>query len=218
MLHKAAAFVSSDAVSVVIRKEVTGDSDDTDGKGPPEIRPASPADVLALVETDTLPDVDANELWERRLRQHILATIGVDGCYVADNAGVQPAFMQYLFTAHDNERLRANFAGLFPVLAADEAMVEFLYVAPEVRNPGFIVKSLLRVTDEARRKGATSVISFIDPSNTGALFVNHLAGFQADLVRRNRSRLLRRTYSFEDWPSGMSRSLSDIASGRVSIS
>jgi hypothetical protein len=96
-------------------------------------------------------------------------------------------------------------------------MVEFLYVAPESRNPGYSVDCLLQVTDEARRRAAASVISFIDPSNKGALFVNHLAGFRAHSVRRSKRRFFRITYSFEKWPVGTPQSLIDVASAKAKI-
>lgn len=218
LVSKAANLLYSDIASIVIRKDLTVDPGAEEGKRQPQIRPASWADVQSLVGTDQKQDIDADELWERRLRRHIAATMGVDGCFVADVAGIGPSFMQYLFTAGDNERLHSNFHGLFPVLAADEAIVEFLYVAPKSRNPGFAVNCLLQVTDEARRRGAASVISFISPTNKGALFVNHLAGFRAQSVRRSKRRFFRRTYSFENWPAGTSQNLIDLASARAKIS
>jgi GNAT superfamily N-acetyltransferase len=218
LVRKAVDLVYSDTAGIVIWKDLTGDPGAADGKRQPPIRPASSADVLSLVGTDQQQDADADELWQRRLRRNIAATMGLDGCYVADRAGNGPSFMQYLFTAVDNDRLKSNFPGLFPVLAADEAMVEFLYVAPESRNAGFAVNCLLQVTDEARRRGAASVISFIRPTNKGALFVNHLAGFRAQSVRRSKRRFFRRTYSFEPWPPGTSQSLVDLASARAKIS
>ena len=218
LVHKAADLVYSESASVLIRRDLTGDPGAARGERQPRVRSASLPDVLALVGTDRSEDVDADELWERRLRRHIAATMGVGGCFVADVAGSGPSFMQYLFTAEDNDRLQSNFDGLFPVLAADEAMVEFLYVAPGSRNPGFIVDGLLQVIDEARSRAAASVISFIDPTNRGALFVNHLAGFRAHSVRRTRRRFLRRTYFFQDWPADTSRSLTDLARGQTEIS
>ena len=215
--RRAASLVRSESASVVVHKELSQDSGATDPRRQPPIRPASLEEVLALVATPPRAGLDADELWERRLRQHIATTMGVDGCFVADAADAHPAFMQYLFTADDNDRLRSSFSGLFPMLGANEAMVEFLYIAPASRNPGFAVSCLQQVTDEARRLGATSVVSCIDPGNAGALFVNHLAGFRARSVRRNRVRLFRRTYSFEDWPADTSRSLIDVASGKVRI-
>ena len=217
LFRKAADLMYSESAGIVIRKDLTGDPDAAEGKRQPQIRPASLADVLSLVGTSREEGLDADEVWQRRLRRHIAATLGVDGCLVADLADIGPSFMQYLFTARDNERLQSGFPGLFPVMAADEAIVEFLYVAPEARNPGFAVNCLLQVAEEARRRAATSVISFIEPTNKGALFVNHLAGFRAQSVRRTKRRLLRRTYSFEDWPADTPRSLSDLARAQAKI-
>ena len=218
LIREVKSLLYSDTVGVEVRKDLTGNPGEAHRERQPPIRPASLTDVLSLVETEGQLDVDANELWERRLRRHIVAEIGVEGCFVADVADIGPSFMQFLFTAKDNDRLQSNFPGLFPVLAADEAMVEFLYVAPAARQPGVAVNGLLQVADEAQRQGANSVVSFIDPANKGALFVNHLAGFRAQSVRRSKKRFFRSSYSFEDWPAGTSRALSDIASEKVTIS
>jgi GNAT superfamily N-acetyltransferase len=217
-MREAANLLHSETAGIEIRKDLQREPRESERKRQPEIRPASMADVLALVATNPDEALDADDLWERRLRHHIVDAIGVEGCFVADVPGIGPAFMQFLFTADDNDRLQSNFAGLFPVLAADEALVEFLYVAPESRNPGVAVNCLIQVADEARRVGAASVMSFIDPSNKGALFVNHLAGFQAHSVRRRKRRLFRSTYTFEEWPADASRALSDLASGKATIS
>jgi hypothetical protein len=209
LVRSSAALLYSDSASVVIRKDLRTEA--APRRSSAQIRPASASDVLALVAGQPDDDADADELWERRLRRHVMSTIGADRCRVADGAKGQPAFMQYLFTAQDNDDLQSHFSGLFPLLAQDEAMVEFLYVTPDERTPGFVVSCLVQVAEEARQRGAMSVISFIDPGNKGALFVNHLAGFQAHAVRRQKRRLLRRSYSFEDWPAGTSRALVDLA-------
>jgi GNAT superfamily N-acetyltransferase len=208
----------SETASIVIQKDLRGAPAKAGEQRRPEIRRATIADLLSLLHTDSQGELDANDSWERRLRRHIVDTIGVDGCYVADVADSRPAFMQFLFTADDNARLHSSLPGLFPILAAEVALVEFLYISPEARNPGFAINSLVQVTEEARRRGATSVISFIDPDNKGALFMNHLAGFSAQSVRRRKKRLFRSTFTFEDWPAGVSQALNDVASGKVTIS
>lgn len=218
LLAQARRAVYSDTVGVIVRKDLTGDPAALEKARPPTIRAASLADVQTLLAADHEADMDAEELWERRLRRYIVQAIGVEGCLVADAEDKGPAFMQYLFTAKDNDRLQAEFPGLFPVLAANEALVEFLYVAPDARSPGLAVNCLLNVAAAGQRMGATSVVSYIDPTNKGALFVNHLAGFEASGVRRGKRRLLRTSYSFEAWPAGASTSLSDVAGGKVTVS
>lgn len=217
LFRKASDILYSESAGIVVHKDLSGPDRARKPGQDRRVRPATLDDVMALIGPERRPDLDADELWERRLRHHVATTFGVEGCYVADAAEGGPAFMQYLFTARDDARVQSSFSGLFPVLAPGEAIVEFLYVAPESRNPGFVVECLLQVTDEARACGASSVISFIDPTNKGALFVNHLAGFTAKAVRRSRNRFFRRSYSFEDWPPETSRSLVDVASGRVTI-
>ena len=220
LLRKAGTLFYSDNPGIVVLKDLTEDASPAKARATENqtrIRPASREDVLTLIGTHR-PDTDSDDLWQRRLRRHIVDTLGVDGCFVADVPEIGPSFMQYLFTSVDNDRLQTSFPGSFPVMTPAEAIVEFLYVAPEVRSPGLAVDGIVQVTGEARRRGADSVISFIDPTNKGALFVNHLAGFRAGSVRRSRRRFFRKTYAFEPWPADTSQRLIDLASGRARIS
>ena len=218
LIRHTASRVYSDDTSVVVRKHPLEERDPAKAADHARVRPASREEVFTLVATARAQGLEAQELWDRRLLRHFAGTLGVDGCYVADGADAGPAFMQYLFTADDNDRLRDYFQGAYPLLGADEALLEHLYVAPEARSPGFVVECISQVADEARRRGASTAISLIEPSNKGALFVNHLAGFRAHGVRRCKRRLSRRTYEFEPWPAGSPTSLMDLASGRTEIS
>lgn len=214
---KATKALYSDIVGIGIRKDLTADRGAADRRREPPIRPASMADVLAMVGDDRGGAFDADELHERRWRRRVAKSMGVEGCFVADVEGIGPAFMQYLFLADDNDRLRSTFPGAFPDLAADEALVEYLYVVPAARHPGLAVSCVAQVAEEARQRGAASVISFIDPGNKGAIFVSQMTGFRAYCVRRTRSRFFRKTYVFEPWPAGLSATLVDLVNGRVKI-
>ncbi|MFV2064144.1 MAG: N-acetyltransferase family protein [Chloroflexota bacterium] len=169
-----------------------------------EIRRATTADVHALVDADRGEVADADELWQRRLRRHVVATLGAKNCYVADAEGVGLSFMQYLFFEEDNGMVQAMFPGMYPELAAHEAMVEFLDVAPEARRSGLLVRGMNMVTDEARRRGAKSVISFIRPDNKGAIFVCQSSGFRVYSVRHSRYRFFRQAITIEPRPAHLS--------------
>lgn len=184
----------------------------------PRIRPASLEDVHAVLSTSPSDLSDPEERWVVRSRQHVVERIGVSGCYVADLQGVGPSFMQYLFMAEDNDRLRTAFPGAFPILAADEALVEHLYVSPRARNLHVAYDCVTQVYEEARRRQAATVITFVSPSNTAAMYLSHITGFRAYVVRRRRMRFLRKTYAFEPWPSHMSVSLLDLATGSATVS
>ena len=217
LTRKAIRLAHSDHPGIVVRKDLTIEPQAPRRSDRPTIRPATSTDILSLTGSDREADRDPDDLWERRLRRHIHELLGPEGCYVAEDADAGPGFMQYLFTAADNDRLQAAFPGLFPVLATDEALVEFLYVSHGSRSPGPAVDGIRQVADEARQRGADSVISFIDQDNRGALFVNHLAGFTADGIRWSRRRFFRKSYVFEPWPDDVSKSLLDIASRRAAI-
>jgi GNAT superfamily N-acetyltransferase len=169
-----------------------------------------------LVDANRGTPANADELWQRRLRRHVLATLGADNCYVADVEGMGCCFMQYLFFAEDNDKVQALFPGMYPVLAADEALVEFLYVAPEARRSGLPARGMIQVIDEARRRGAKSVISFIRPNDKGAIYVCQSAGFRAYSVRRSKFRFFRQTITFEPRPAHMSEVLSGLVVNRRS--
>lgn len=207
----------SDSIAIGIRKDLTTGPVAAESEPYPPIRQGSLADVLALVDQGGGDVADANDRWQRRSRRRAVDKIGVEGCFVADIDGHRPAFMQYLFTADDNDRIQAAFPGMLPVLAPDEAMVEFLYVTPEARNPGVAISCVAQVLDVARKRGVSSVIAYVGPSNKGAVFVSQSTGFRAYAIRRSKTRLLRKTYTFEPWPSEVSNRLLDVVTGRAKI-
>jgi len=207
--RQAGRLIYSDSVGIGIRKDLIADTVTPALATAQAVRRASFHDVEALVSDKRTEDATADEHWQRRLRRYVVSSMGIDNCYVADEPGVGPCFMQYLFFHADNDLIQSVFPQLYPVLSPDEAMVEFLYVAPEARRAGFATECMSQVADEARRGGASSVISFVRPNSKGAIKVCERVGFRFDSVRRLRYRFFRQTITHEPRPEGMSQFLSD---------
>ena len=159
--------------------------------------------------------VDSGDLWERRLRRHIAATLGRRWVLRRRRGRHSPRIHAVSLHGRGQQQTPVALRRAVPGPGGRRGHGGVPVRRSRVAQSRIHRRLSPQVTDDAHRRGAASVISFIDPTNKGALFVNHLAGFQAHAVRRTKLRLLRRTYSFEDWPADTSRSLLDVASGRV---
>lgn len=198
----------SDSVGVGIRKALS----DSDGTPPAEaqhpIRVATAADIEAVLDPERGGASDADEMWQRRLRRQATAVFGPGHCYVADLEGKGPSFMQFLFFAEDNDTIQAEFPSMGPRLAPDVALVELLYLSPDARSLPLLTEGMKQVAEEARRRGAKSVITYTGEHNSGALLASQLAGFRAFEVRRSRYRFFRGRISYEPYTGDPSRVLS----------
>ena len=187
----------SETLRIQVRKETT-DADEARPSGAEHpIRVASMADIEAVLDPGRGSAMDPGEVWQRRLRRYVAATLGPDRCYVADFDSLGPSFMQYLFFPEDNDLVQSNFPDLGSRLEPGEAMVEYLYVPPDARLLPFVTSCLAQVASEARRRGAESIFTYAQKGNKGALFSFRLAGFHPVAVRRSRYRFFRRSVSYE---------------------
>ena len=203
LLRRLKKRLHSDTLRVGIRKQPTPDDEARTATAQHRIRVASMADIEAVLDPGRGDANDANELWQRRLRRHVAATVGPDRCYVADFGDLGPSFMQFLFFPDDNEVLRRAFPDLGPPIEPGEAMVDYLYVAPDARSLPFLTSCLLQVSVEARRRGATSVITYTPIGNKAALMSSRLVGYHPFALRRCTYRLFRRNVSYEPYTEGV---------------
>ena len=194
----------SDSVRIGVRKVTTDADEERATAAEHPIRVATMAEIEAVLDPGRGAATDADELWQRRLRRHVAATVGPGRCYVADFRDLGPSFMVFLFFPEDNDLLQAEFPDIGPRIDPGEAMLEYLYVAPDARLLPFVTSTLKQVADEARRRGAASVLTYIPDGNKGALFSFRLAGFGPFSTRRSAYRLFRRTVSYEPHPQGTS--------------
>ncbi|MFV2064778.1 MAG: hypothetical protein ACC726_14895 [Chloroflexota bacterium] len=208
--------IYSETIGIVSRRDLTDASGPRASRIDCETRTASQQDVDALLSFDRDHVLSSDEESQRRLQRRLVARLGVENCYVADRGDMGPCFMIYLFCPEDNEMIQAKFPGLYPVLAPDEALVEFLYVAPRARRFWFATECLILVTEEARRRGARSVITITGTDNRGASMVLRFAGFRAESVRRSKYRFFRRTITHGPRGTGISDGPTDVPIDRSS--
>jgi hypothetical protein len=193
----------SDTFRIRIRKETTDADEARSSAAEYPVRIASMADIEAVLDPGRGGAGDANEVWQRRLRRHVAATVGPSRCYVADFGDLGPSFMQFLFFPEDNDLLQAEFPDLASRIEPGEALVEYLYVPPDARSLPFITTCLVQVAAEARRRGAASVVTYAQVGNKGALFSFQLAGFRPFAMRRSSYRLFRLSVSYEPYTQNM---------------
>jgi hypothetical protein len=204
LLRRVRNRLYSETVRVGIRKELTAADEARSATAEHQVRIASMGDIEAVLDPGRGGATDANELWQRRLRRHVAATVGPSRCYVADCGDLGPSFMQFIFFSEDNDVLQAELPDLGPPIEPGEAMVDYLYVAPDARSLPFVTTCLLQVAVEARRRGATSIITYTPIGNRAALLSSNLAGYRPFALRRSRYRLFRRRVSYEPYTESIS--------------
>jgi len=204
LLHLVRNRIHSDTLRVGIRKQLTDADEARSATADNPVRIASMADIEAVLDPGRGGATDPNELWQRRFRRHVAETVGPGRCYVADCGDLGPSFMQFLFFPEDNDLVQAKFPDIGPPVQPGEAMVEYLYVAPDARSLPFVINCLVHVAAEARRRDATSIITYAPIGNKAALLSTRLAGYQPFAIRRLKYRLFRRHVSYEPYTENMS--------------
>lgn len=202
LLRRARNRLHSETLRVGIRKELSPDDEARTANAKDRVRIATAADIEAVLDPGRGMATDARELWQRRLRHHITAKVGPSRCYVADSGDLGPSYMQFLFFPEDNELLQRVLPDLGPPIQPGEAMVDYLYVSPDARSLPFLTSGLLQVAVEARRRGATSILSYTPIGNKAALASARLVGFRPFALRRSGYRLFRRYVSYEPYTKG----------------
>ena len=204
LLDRVRNRLHSETLRVGIRKEPTDADEAKTANAENRVRIATMAEIEAVLDSGRGGATDANEVWQRRLRRHVAATVGPDRCYVADCGGLGPSFMQFLFFPEDNEVVQAEFPDLGPPVEPGEAMVDYLYVAPDARSLPFVSSCLLQVAVEARRRGAKSIFTYTPVGNKAALLSSHLVGYRPFAMRRLSYRLFHRSVSYEPYTESIS--------------
>jgi ribosomal protein S18 acetylase RimI-like enzyme len=158
-----------------------------------EVRPIEDADVpiFTALPPASSPRVEALT----RTSARNLIESGLETCYVGvTDAG--PVYMQFLVTADQNERLQAVFAGLFPPLAEDEALLEFAFTLQEHRALPVMPAVMLRLIEIAAERGLRRVVTYVHVNNPSFIRFFMRLGFVPFVVRVARWRLFRRRVEF----------------------
>jgi len=189
--------IYSESTGIGLLKELPPDPDPRVTRITRELRPATSADLDYLVNDTGADPTDPQDRMDRRVQARIASNLGTRCCYVADSDDGHPGFVQYLFMSADNELFQASYSHTGPPLKADEAMVEFLYVAPAARTMSFVTECMNLVIEQARTQGARSVQTWPDAGNRGALMASHLVGFRPFGVRRSRYRFFHKSTTYQ---------------------
>jgi RimJ/RimL family protein N-acetyltransferase len=183
----------SDSTSIGLRRDLTISFTGPSAKIPLTVRPLSPTDDLSAL--DPAPGLSSDEaFW--RLGQRRLLKSGLQTCYVAIAPDGKVCYMQWVIPAAENQRVRAFFGNLYPVLKSDEALLEGAYTPEAYRGKGIMGAAMAQVAEQASRYGARWVITFVDQQNEASFKGCIKAGFSPYLERQERFRWFRRRITF----------------------
>ena len=167
---------------------------------PVTIRPLRDSDVPALLALDA-PGLDEAARDERRTRLDMIAA-GLRTPYVAVTVDDRPCYMQWLLGPEENERVQAFFHGIFPRLAADEALLEGAFTPEEFRGQGIMAAAMAQLAELAGPLGARWVVTFVTADNLPSLKGCKRAGFAPYLTREESWQQFRRRLAFTPLPPG----------------
>jgi GNAT superfamily N-acetyltransferase len=161
---------------------------------PITVRPMQDEDWATLFDLDA-PGISADER-ELRLHRLELAHERVGSPFVAVTDDGEPCYVQWLFTAAENERMRAFFNDVFPNLGPDEMLLEGAFTPEKHRGKGIMPCAMAQIADEAAVRGARRVVAFVTEDNVPSLKGCAKAGFTPYIRRTVRWAGLRRTIAF----------------------
>jgi GNAT superfamily N-acetyltransferase len=185
--------VYSDSTSLGLRRDLSRPFIPPDAKIPLTVRPLAAGDDLSSL--DPVPGLPADEAYSRLVQRRLLHS-GLQTCYLALTSDGQPCFMQWVVPASENDRLRAIFGNLYPVLGAQEALLEGAYTPQAHRGKGIMGAAMARVAEQAGKVGARWVITFVDETNEASLKGCVRAGFTPYVKRYERFRFFHRKITF----------------------
>ena len=167
-----------------------------------------PLTVRLLRQSDLpiLLGMDSRQMSERGpyVRMHRLdfSREGIGQCYVAATDKDEPCYMQWLMASRENPRIERYFHGIFPTLAADEALLEYAFTPEAYQGMGIMPAAMARIAEKGADFGARQVITFVDHENVPALKGCQRSGFRPYLLRNDHWRFFRRRVSFQPLPAG----------------
>ena len=107
-------------------------------------------------------------------------------CFVAiDQATGYPCFIQWLFTAEQNDFIETFFRGRFPRLSPDQGLLECAYTPRNYRGKGIMPATMALIAELAPSFGLSELITFVDHNNLPSLKGCAKAGFIPFLTRKD---------------------------------
>jgi GNAT superfamily N-acetyltransferase len=123
-------------------------------------------------------------------------------CYVAVTADGHPCFIQWLIGPEENAKVARHFKGVFPWLAADEALLEGGFTLEAYRGRGIMSWAIAEIAARSVEAGARWVVTFVNADNLPSLKACRRAGFVPYLRRTETWRLFRHQVTFTPLPPG----------------
>jgi RimJ/RimL family protein N-acetyltransferase len=154
------------------------------------VRPLRPDDDLAFLHGGGEEDS-----WTR-FAQLRMVKANLHTCYVAVASNGDICYMQWLIPATENEEIQATFGSQFPLLNADEALLEGAYTVPAYRGRRIMASAMAQIAEKAEQLGAHWVITFVASDNEPSLKGCARAGFEPYLLRHESWRMLHRSINF----------------------
>jgi GNAT superfamily N-acetyltransferase len=183
----------SDSTSIGLRRDLTIPFTAPQAKIPLTVRPLAPTDDLSAL--DPAPGLSPDDAFSR-LGQRRLLKSGLETCYVAIGPEGKFCYMQWVIPASENERLRAFFGNLYPVLAPNEVLLEGAYTPEAYRGKGIMGAAMAQVAERGAEHGARWAITFVDQQNEASFKGCIKAGFKPYLKRQEKFRWFRRQVVF----------------------
>jgi GNAT superfamily N-acetyltransferase len=159
------------------------------------VRPIRDADVPQILGTDD-DSLTPEEKWDRVRRFRLLES-GAGTCFVAVTADDVPCYMQWLFSAKDNEFVQDYFPASFPILGPDTALLENAFTPEAFRGQRIMSAAMSQIAEQASSLGARYVITFVGVDNTASLKGCNRAGFEVYTNRLQKWRAFRLSVGFQ---------------------
>jgi RimJ/RimL family protein N-acetyltransferase len=184
----------SDWVSLGLRRDLDVPFPAPAAKIPLTIRPLCDEDWAALFDSSE-PGISDEERQLMTSRKE-LALERVGSPFVAVTADGEPCYIQWLFSPHENERMRDFFNGVFPRLQPDEMLLEGAFTPEKHRGKGIMPCAMAQIAEQAAARGARWVVTFVTEDNVPSLKGCDRAGFSPYIRRSVRWSGLRKTVRF----------------------
>jgi hypothetical protein len=142
---------------------------------------------------------------------------GIRELFVGDGPDGQPAYCQWLVRQRDQWEMHEHAPGRYPVLRADEVLLEGAYTFTAYRRMGVMADGMWQLLACARDEGARSALTYVQDDNRASLRGCAAVGFELDHMSRSDRRLgLRRSVLMP--PDATARQAWETSTGRLSNS
>ncbi|WP_299123593.1 hypothetical protein [uncultured Winogradskyella sp.] len=125
----------------------------------------------------------------------------IPSCYVAITKDNKPCFRQWLIASEYKDKIQEFWGESFPVLEADEMLLEGGFTISSMRRKGIMPAAITRIIENEKRPDRRWVITFVEINNIPSLKGIHRSGFSPYVLRTEKWLLFKRTIIFKDVPN-----------------